>query len=152
MARIEIGDARSWAEETKLNIRKLDLGLLQDVETQVMSRLTSAYPVSAPTWVSSSTTPALVKNIISMLYVSWFYNRQYAEDESNTNDYARLLEARANEMIDSLVAGTLTLVEVVVEGGHRSGSSYPNDTSSSFWPTSDDPSLGPARFSMGQVF
>jgi hypothetical protein len=154
MGRIEVGDARAWAEDTKLKITSLDLGLLQKVESQVIGRLAVVYPQSFGAWLSSTTTPELLKTVISMLYVSWFYQRQYSEDESNTNDYARLLEARANDIIESIIAGTIILVEVPTGGGvaHGGAAVYPDDASSLLCPTWDDPSLGPSKFSMGQVF
>jgi hypothetical protein len=151
MARILIGDAQAWAESTKLNITVLDSGLVDQVETQVLARLTPAFPDIVSTWTSSVNTPAIVKTVIAMFYVAWFYDRQYSEEQEALNDYAVLLRAQAESLIAGIIDGSIDIpnVDPPALGGPDY---YPNDLSSSLSPTTRDRSLGDAKFSMNQIY
>lgn len=149
MARISIQQAAAWAEKTKLNITELDTDLLTQIEDQVLGMLAGGFDTS--TWLDSSSTPPIVQQILSMLYVSWFYNRQYSEDQEHVNVYATLLRAEAESLIVGLLDGSITMPGQP-ESTEASPSFYPNDASTAADPTSDDTSLGPASFSMGTVF
>lgn len=150
MARITPDDAQGWAEGTKLDLSTLDASLLNQIETEILGRLSSAY--DSVLWVDDLTTPALIKVIIAKMYVSWFYDRQYSENQDEGNDYAALLRANAEALIGGLLDGTIDIPEVPQVGSGLGASFYPNDASSALCPTYDDPSLGPARFSMGKSF
>jgi hypothetical protein len=150
MARITPDDAQGWAESTKLTLSSLDASLLNQIEEEVIGRLNSVYTTSG--WTDSTNTPALVKVIISKLYVAWFYDRQYSENQSEGNDYAILLRANAEMLMTGLIDGTIDLPDVPVAGSGLGPAFYPNDASSAMEPTPEDPSLGPAKFSMGKVF
>ena len=78
VAHISVGEAQAWAEGTKLTISSLDAALEEHLAEEVLRRLDSPFDVS--TWVDSTTTPKLVRTIISKLYVAWLYDRQYSED------------------------------------------------------------------------
>jgi hypothetical protein len=144
-------DAQAWTEQTKLTVSALDSNLLGQVQTQVLSAVASSYDVS--TWVSPATTPAMIKKIIAMEYVSWLYNRTYSEDEDNTNSYANKLMAMAEAALSEIIAGTLDLLEVPnTSTGPGTPAFYPTDASSALEPTTDDSSLGPSSFSVGQAF
>jgi hypothetical protein len=152
MARILPSDAQVWAEPTKLPITVLDAGLLSQIEAQTMAKLTLVFlPVVTNTWVDSTTTPVVVKSLIAMTYVSWFYNRSYSEDQQNLNDYAVWLLGQANNLMAGLIDGSLGLPGVE-QPSTGFPSFYPNDNSSALDPTDDDTSLGTASFSMGQRF
>jgi hypothetical protein len=140
-------EAQAWAEGTKLTIATLDNELELHLSTEVIDRLASAFDTS--TWVDSATTPKLVRTIISKLYVAWFYDRQYSEDIEQGNNYADRLKANAETLIAGLIAGTIGLPGVADTVGPVF---YPTDASSAQQPTVDDPSLGPAAFSMGMRF
>lgn len=150
MARITPVDAQGWAESTKLNLSTLDGSLLDQMETEVLSRLASAYDTTL--WIDPASTPKVVKVIISKLYVAWFYDRQYSENQEQGNDYAAMLRTNAEMLITGLLDGTISIPGVTPVGSAGGAAFYPNDNSSALAPTPDDPSLGPAKFSMGKIF
>ena len=150
MALITPVDAQGWAESTKLNLSTLDGSLLDSIESEVLARLASAYDTSL--WISPTTTPKIVKVAISKLYVAWFYDRQYSENQEQGNDYAAMLRTNAEMLITGLLDGTITIPGTVPVGSASGASFYPNDASSALEATPEDPSLGPAKFSMGKVF
>jgi len=150
MARITPADAQGWAETTKLSVSTLDASLVGQIETEVLGLLSSAYDTT--TWIDETTTPNLVKVIIAKFYVAWFYDRQYSENQTEGNDYAALLRTNAQMLIDGLIDGTIDIPGETPAGSGLGPAFYPNDASSALEPTFDDPSLGPARFSMGKVF
>lgn len=148
MARITVAQAQGWAEGTKLVIASLDPNLLGEIETEVLGRLSSIGDTS--TWVDTATTPALVKTIITKLYVAWLYDRQYSEDIEEGSNYAARLKENAEVLIVGLLDGTIEL-----PGGASTGGEpifYPTDASSALEPTLDDMSLGGPAFSMGRRF
>lgn len=151
MPRIQAQDAQAWAEKTKLPITQLDSELIAQIETRVLARLSAAFPDDVSTWVSPDTTPSIIKTVISMQYVAWFYDRQYSEEQEALNDYAVLLRAEAEALIQGILDGSIDVPGVVVPTIGDPGY-YPNDVSSALEPTSTDRSLGDAKFSMGQVY
>jgi hypothetical protein len=151
MANISVADAQAWAELTKLTLSALDADLEAQVSTQVLSRIAQAYDVSG--WTTTSNTPKLVKNIIAMTYVSWLYSRQYSEDETGSNEYAIRLLAYAETLILGIISGANDLDETPEQVGPTTVPLfYPTDASSALEPSTDDPSLGPAKFTMGTVW
>jgi len=149
MARITQPEAAAWGEPSKMGVAlaALDNALLNQLEGEIIARIEGfGYDVS--TWTDSSNTPAIVKTIITKTYVSWIYDRTYSEDE-DANVYAARLMANAESLMLGLQTGDIPLPGVPEVG---MPSFYPNDASSAQRPTSQDPSLGPAAFSMGQVF
>ena len=149
MARITPNEAQAWGEQTKLNLSTLDTYLLASIEEEVLTRIQPVYDTVG--WVDPSTTPRLVRVIIAKMYVSWFYDRQYSENQSEGNDYAAMLRQNAEMLIVGITDGT---IEIPGEPSSaiQQPSFYPNDASSALSPTFDDPSLGPAKFSMGGIF
>jgi len=147
MSRIAVTDAQGWVEGTKLTISTLDTKLSDQIETEVLGRL-SAFPTS--TWIDTTSTPALVKVIIAKMYVAWLYDRQYSEDIEAGNNYADRLKQNAEMLMEGLIDGTIQLPGVPDVAG--TPAYYPTDASSAMDPTFDDPSLGPAAFSMGMIF
>jgi hypothetical protein len=149
MTHIDPADANAWAEQTKLKIATFDAAFLDQIEAQVLGRIASQFDVS--TWVDPTTTPKMVKSIIAMLYVAWYYDKTYSEDQESGNDYAALLRAQAESLMMGILDGSINLPEVPNQepGGP---SFYPTDDSSAMCPTPEDPSLGPAKFSMGSIF
>jgi len=150
MARITPTDAQGWAESTKLNLSTLDVSLVGQIEQEILSRLDSVFVTTG--WTDSTNTPALVKVIISKMYVAWFYDRQYSENQSQGNDYAAMLRVNAEMLMSGLLDGTIDIPGEPGTGMGLGPSFYPNDASSALEPTPEDPSLGPAKFSMGKMF
>jgi len=149
-AHITPADAKGWAETTKLDLSTLDVSLLDQIESEVLARISSAYDITV--WIDPATTPKLIKTIISKMYVAWFYDRQYSENQDQGNDYAAMLRTNAEMLIVGLVDGTITIPGVISIGSGGGPAYYPSDASSALLPTFEDPSLGPAKFSMGKSF
>lgn len=143
-------DAQAWAERSKLSLSNLESDLVGQIATQVLSRIAQAFVTTG--WVDETTTPAIIRSIIAMKYVSWFYNKVYSEEQADTNDYAMRLDRIAEDLIDGIIAGIVAVDDPTQSPVNTGPTFYPTDTSSAQDPTSDDPSLGPASFVMGQVF
>lgn len=146
---ITVSEAQAWAEGTKLTIASLDTNLEQHLSTETIVRLSSV--ADTTTWTDSTSTPKIVRTIISKLYVAWLYDRQYSEDIADGSAYADRLKLNAEMLIAGILDGTIEIPGVVNTGSGTPGF-YPTDASSAMTPTFDDPSLGPAAFSMGKVF
>jgi hypothetical protein len=147
VSRILVTDAQGWVEGTKLTITSLDTNLLHQIEDEILGRLSS---FDSSGWTDNTNTPSLVKVIIAKLYVAWLYDRQYSEDIEGGNNYADRLKQNAELLMQGLLDGTIEL-----PGTADTSSApifYPTDASSAQDPTFDDPSLGPAAFSMGMRF
>jgi hypothetical protein len=150
MARITVEEAQGWVDRSKINLATLDLSLLNLLETEILTRIASAYDIS--TWISSTTTPDIIRVIISKTYAAWIYDRAYSENQTQGNDYAIILRSNAELLISGLIDGTIDIPGVPPIGSGSGPSFYPNDASSAQEPTAEDPSLGPAYFSMGKAF
>jgi hypothetical protein len=148
MAHITVAEAQAWVEGTKLTLATLDSALEDHIATEVIVRLSSTTDTSL--WLTELTTPKIVRTIISKFYVAWLYDRQYSEDIEQGNNYADRLKANAEMLMLGLLDGTIELPGVEDVSG--SPAFYPTDASSALEPTYDDPSLGPAAFSMGMRF
>jgi hypothetical protein len=153
MPRITVQDADTWCEKTKLNIAVLEAGLVEQLETQVLGRLTPRFGTTVTDiWVDAATTPRIIRSVIAMFYVAWYYDRQYSEDQEEGNDYAALLRASAESLLVGILDGSIVLPEVPNAPEPGSPAFYPTDESSALEPTIEDPSLGPAVFSLGTKF
>jgi hypothetical protein len=151
MARILLADAQAWAEGTKMSLGALDAALLAQVESQVVAELDSSFDVT--TWVNDTNTPAIVKSVIAMLYVSWVYDRQYSEDQEQGNDYAALLRGQAASLISGLKDGSIIIPGQSPDTGPSDTPVFfPTDASSALPATPLQPELGPASFHMGVIF
>lgn len=137
MALISIEEANAWADKSKLILGDLDNGLESSIADQVLNRVSQAYDVSG--WLTTETTPTIIKKIIAMLYVAWYYERAYSED-GGENTYSERLFQQAEALISGIVAGSLTvsdstpLATAPVSSGTASGE------------------FGEPRFTMGQIW
>lgn len=155
MARISVREAQAWVEGTKFTFQDpfvpQNLDLLAEIEEEILARIAVAYPDQSA-WTDETTTPKLVRVAIAKMFVAWAYRRQYSESIGEGDAaYAALLEANAMLIVAGIIDGTIDIP------GEDPVSSigpvfYPTDASSAMEPTRDDPSLGPAKFSMGLVF
>lgn len=149
MTRIDVDDVKAWVETTKLDPQDLNLIHLDQLETEVLARIGTVYNTSG--WVDKPSTPRLIQVIIAKMYACWLYRKAYSENQSEGNAYAEMLAANAEMLIAGLIDGTIELPEVPGDSS-QVASFYPTDYSSSLMPTREDPSLGPAKFSLGKVF
>jgi hypothetical protein len=152
MPRIILADAQAWAESTKLPFGSLDGNLLAQVEEQVITKIRSCGvdEVIVATWTNDTTTPLLVKSIIAMLYVAWYYDRQYSEEQTEGNDYAAMLREHAKMLLQGICDGTIELPGVPGVAGEPAF--FPDDASSAQQPTDLNPELGGPYFHMSRGF
>lgn len=150
-AHITLLEAQAWADGRKLVLTSVDNELEVSQTSQVFGSLSQVYDTS--TWVDALTTPTLVRKIIAMLYVGWYFQRAYSED-ADLSTYGLLLVAQAQKLLDGLIAGSIVLpiTEAPAPLNNDRPSFYPTDASSALDPTVSDMSLGPAAFSMGQIW
>lgn len=149
MTVITVDDVRGWVEVTKLNIESLDLKFLPQLEAEVFARLGTVYDVTG--WVDPTSTPLLVRVIVTKYYAGWIYDRAYSENQSQSNEYAEKLKNNADMLMMGLIDGTIELPGITPISA-PDPVYYPTDASSAQEPTFEDPSLGPARFSLGKLF
>lgn len=149
MARVTQREIQGWLELTKLNLAALNTDLLEQLEEEVLVQLSSVYSIAS--WADETTTPKIVRTIIAKMYASWYIDKIYSENQDEGNDYAARLLANANMLLQGLISG---LFEIPGTPATNPGTAsfYPTDASSAQQPTEEDPSLGPARFSLGKVF
>lgn len=136
---ITLEEAQAWGEKTKLAPAwkdGLDLALLDQVQVEVLGNIGQVADTS--TWISSGTTPDLVKTIIAKFYVAWLIDRQYSSDD-DLSAYAALLRSTALALQNSIVAS-----EIDIPGNTNTDSGLPSS-----WP--DDTTEGP-YFAMDTVF
>lgn len=152
MARITQEQVNAWTEKTKfrVTITGTDEDLLTQLEEEVLVRIAVAYETAG--WTNSTNTPLIVQVAIAKLFVAWAYRKAYSESlEDEDAVYAAKLELNAETIISAIANGDIEIPGETPVGG-STPSFYPTDASSAMEPTHDDPSLGPARFSMGAVF
>jgi hypothetical protein len=122
MAHVQLSEAQSWLESTKTGLgAALDENMEASIASQVLSRVATAYDVSG--WTTPENTPKLVRTVIAMKYASWYYNRSYSE-EDGVNDYAILLDGRAEQLLDGIVTGANDLPEIEGTVDTLSGAGY----------------------------
>jgi len=151
MAHISLSEAQAWLEATKLTLSALESNTEQHAAGIVISRLANTYDIT--TWLDHVSTPKLVRTLVSMYYCSYIYDRAYADDASDTSNYAFILRRGADAVINGLIAGSIILEEDPTASELVGQPAFfPNDASSLLEATVDFPSDGPPSFTMGQVF
>ena len=137
-------DVNAWLEDTKLTVEApLDAQIENLHEQRVLGVLARRYDVT--TWIDGSSTPALIVQLVAMLYAATVYRRQYSEDLTSDPAWPVWLESTANETLALILSGGLNILGPVIEisTGQLSPVFYPNDLSEL-----DDP----RAFTMQQVF
>jgi hypothetical protein len=152
--RFTVAEVKAWLEPTKLqHPNSLDDALAVHAENEVIARIAVTYDPT--TWIDDATTPSLVQTIMSKLYSAWYYERVYSEDIAvKESPWVSRLLANVEVLIMGIVAGNIIIPELG-PSDINSPLYYPNDSSSAQDPADNnfaDTSLGPSRFSMGQVF
>jgi hypothetical protein len=159
MAHIVLADAQTWLENTKAHLTTLDANLEAQVSTMVMGRLAETFNASlVSTWTDNNTTPALVKQIIAMMYCGWFYDRQFSEMvAAEGTSYGVVLRTYAEALLEGVITGSIDLIEVAPGEPETAPVFYPTDSSSTAAVLAantnpDDQSLGPPKFGMSMIF
>lgn len=146
-------DVSVWADGNKLQLSTVDASLETSVATQVLSRIGTVTDVS--TWINAATTPKIVLKIMAMIYVGWYFERTYSEDQE-ANSYGLLLMQQADKLLEGIVAGEYDLPGVADIADISNPIFYPTDHSSAVQDTDPamqyDSSLGGPKFSMGTIW
>lgn len=127
MAVIELVDIQQWLELTKIEPSSIDAALEISCQEEAFSRLATKYDVS--TWIDASTTPELVKTIVSLLYAGRLWNRSFQAGSSKEGSYGDKLIRRADLLLLGIVEGEYDLIDT--------------DTGNTIDPASDE---GPSFF------
>jgi hypothetical protein len=158
-AHITTSSVQAWFEPTKLTITSLDTVLEAQVASEVLARLTETYAQYVPLWVDSTTTPAIVQKIISMMYAGWVYDRSYSEvvSEEGVKSYGYTLRQWASALLTDVLTGAAAIAEIEPNQPATAPVFYPTDASSTcdaVWSNADpnDQSLGPAMFTVDKCF
>jgi hypothetical protein len=144
---ITLAEASAWGEKTKLApaLVTMDSELLGQIQSEVLGHVSAVVTtVTTATWISSGTTPQMVKTIIAKLYIAWIIDRQYSEDQ-DLSAYAALLRAGALSLLTAIETSAID-IPGVTGIGDDAGDGLP-----SVFPTDNDPLEGP-YFTMAQVF
>lgn len=147
---ISIDEANAWSDKTKLNLGQVDTELEASEVAQVLARVSSAYDTSS--WSDNTTTPILIRKIIAMRYMGWYYQRTYSEDDQ-VSTYGIMLIREADKMLEGIEGGAILLPDATSTFlSPGTPSFYPTTASSAAEATWDDMSLGDAKFSMGTIW
>lgn len=148
---ISINEANVWADKSKLTVGSIDTDLEDAAATMVLAMISQV--VDTSTFVDTTNTPSLVRKIIAMQYMGWFYERVYSEDE-NFDTYGKMLLQQAKSLADGIMNGTLFIQGLApgVDLGNVIVDYYPTDQSTATDTTFDDMSLGPEKFQMGMIW
>ncbi len=157
MYNISYLDVNAWLEPSKLALTSqsdVNQERHDQIKTQVFGVLETIFDTTL--WVDEDHTPTAVQSVLAMLYAAWTYDLTYSDD-AETNVYADKLRAVANLQLQTILNGTLVLIDDNTGQANTatniSGPEFfPNDLSSSMDPSDDFPSNGPPSFTMGSVF
>lgn len=144
MALIKTDDVQAWFTDDRLSLELTDdLPEAVNVEAKVLAKCSTRYDVS--TWVDFSTTPQLVKSVISAQVAAIRYRKHYA-DQLDELLYADWLDEWAMKCLEGIVSGTIPLIDIpadeLLDAQLAAGASfYPDDSTTP----------GP-KFQMDQVF
>jgi len=128
MAYLEANDVQAWLEQTKLTVHEpLDAAMESLHSQRVLGVLATRYDVTL--WTDGASTPALVVQLIAMLYAASFYRRQYSEDLGNDPAWPVWLEKTAGDTLALIQSGGINIIDVIVEvdTGLQQPAFYPND-------------------------
>jgi len=129
-------DANAHLDEDKVKFHTVHEAepIATSVDRTLRGTLAGIYGDQASNWDANPTggqvaTPELIREIASMYMAADLYDKKYAIDADVTSTHATRLRRRADELIQQLREGTLTLVEA----GITSGIDWSEDD---FWPNS----------------
>ena len=145
MALIEVGDVQSWFTEDRLQLEYSDeLPEETNVSNEVLAKISKRYDVTL--WVSVTTTPALVKSVISAQVAAIRYRKQYADQLADeVNNYADWLDNWAMTTLDGIVDGSIPLLDIVTDEELVIAQ---ESASASFYPTDAEIDGDAAKFTM----
>lgn len=148
MALIAASDVQAWITTDRLLVDASDLSEEPNVSAEVLAKVSVTYDVSA--WVSTSTTPNLIKSVISARVAAIRYSKHYA-DQLDELLYADWLNNWVISILEGIINGSIPLLDTVTDDElttaqvAASVKFFPTDISSA-----DD--ANPPKFTMAQEF
>lgn len=164
MSHFSPAEALAFVSDTKLDFgTSIDNALEAQMTLQVIPKLALMFPDALTTWTDETSTPALVRSLIAMMYVAELYDKVYSDNsDDTTSNYAFLLRRTVQTNIAGILDGNIILAEFpTTEPLSGQPLFFPNDTSSLLnkvagceggMGTLDDPANTDASFSMGMTF
>lgn len=107
MAVITVDDVQAYLEETKAPYTALETGPVAYATAEIFGILERRYDTTA--WITTTNTPALVRNAVAMLTAGLYIKKLYGEDNADDNAYADMLQKQAYTAAHSLVEGTMVM-------------------------------------------
>lgn len=146
-------EVQQWIQDDRLQVADVDPVLESSAFSRVEGKLSLRYDTS--TWTTTTTTPALVRSVISMLMAAWIINRSHGEMTADVDSYGVHLESSAYELLGALADGSITIGDDIT-------STY-STGQPAFWPTDmattiasedgwDADGAAPLMFTTGKVF
>ncbi len=133
MALITIDDVQSWFTDDRLSLDGGDkLPEETNVSAEVLATVSTRYDIT--TWVDDTTTPRLIRSVISARVAAIRYSKHYA-DQLDEIVYADWLNDWAMNILEGIVNGTIPLLDVPTDDltaaqEAASAAFYPTDASS----------------------
>lgn len=107
MPYVSLAEVKQWFNGTKLEDDfAVDSELEQTVVAYVLGRLQDTYNTTV--WTGASSTPALIRKIISMFVAAWNYQVLYSDDDDLSN-FGQMLKAEAEKWLEGVAAGKYDL-------------------------------------------
>lgn len=86
--------------------------------------------VTLAAWDAPANTPVFIRGVAGRLIAARYYAQRYSEDSTDVPEYAQWLYDQSLQLLNTVISGTTTLVEVteVVDTGNRLSTDnfYPN--------------------------
>lgn len=106
-ALIATSDVNAWLDIKKATITLLEGALLDQVTSYVLGSISNRYATGG--WTGPTTTPLIVKRILSMFYAGYYYLKIYSTD-SEPSDYGEMLLRDAQILLDSVLNGNVLII------------------------------------------
>src|SRR3972149_4238239 len=118
-------EVQQWIQDTRLALDIVDPELENSAFSRVQGALALRYDTNI--WTDSTTTPDLIRSIVSMLIAAWTINRAHAETVGERDAYGVHLESSAMLLLGGLADGSI-LVDDTAVGDYSA-------VQPGFWPT-----------------
>ena len=113
MSLVSVDDVQAWFTDDRLSLEVTDdLPEEPNVSAEVLSTVAARYDTS--TWIDRSTTPELIRSIISAQVAAIRYRKHYA-DQVDELSYADWLDQWAMHILKGIVGGAIALLDIPAE-------------------------------------
>lgn len=134
---VDLAQVQAWLEPTKTRIDTFPTEQAEYAQAMTFGKLRTVFE-TVDDWADTTTAPyvpELVRDAIAMWTAGLTFNKFYSQQSTSFAAYGNILIARANDIIEGLIDGTLVIDEELP----RKDKGLP-----AFWPT--------ARTEEGPVF